>query len=344
MRILLTVDPEIPVPPQLYGGIERIVDGLACGLRTRGHKVGLLAHPDSECPVDYFQAWTGRASNKVADSLRNTVALLRSVRTFRPDVLHSFSRLCYLLPLLPTRLLKIMSYQRHTGGLRNSLASRFGGSHFVFTACSEHIAGQGRQWGGRWVAIPNFVNTEYYRFMPTVPPDAPLVFLGRIERIKGVHSAIAIARAAGRKLVIAGNTVTTGPDAHYFDQEIAPHLDRKAAEYIGPVNDAQKNELLGRSAALLMPIEWDEPFGIVMVEALACGTPVIAFPRGSVPEVVRDGLTGFKCGTIAESAAAVPRLAGVDRTACRRDAEERFSQRVIVKAYEDLYREMAGNA
>src|SRR5258708_26781289 len=106
MRILFSVDPEIPVPPKLYGGIERIVDGLIAELRSRGHKVGLLAHPDSGCSTDFFRSWPGPASNELSDSVRNTLALLRAVRAFKPDVLHSFSRLGYMLPLLPTRLPK----------------------------------------------------------------------------------------------------------------------------------------------------------------------------------------------------------------------------------------------
>jgi glycosyltransferase involved in cell wall biosynthesis len=212
-----------------------------------------------------------------------------------------------------------------------------GGTRFAFTACSEFIAAQGRKWGGRWVAIPNFVNTESYRFVPTVPADAPLAFLGRLERIKGVHNAVAIAREAGRKLIIAGNKVQGGPDANYFDREIAPHIDGKVIEYVGPVNDAQKNDLLGRSAALLMPIEWEEPFGIVMVEAMACGTPVIAFSRGSTTEVVRDGVNGFLSANTAVAVQNVHAISLIDRRAVRKDCEERFSQHVIVSGYEELY-------
>src|SRR5438552_230544 len=111
MRILFSIDPEIPVPPKLYGGIERVVDGLIMELRSRGHTVGLLAHPDSECAVDFFQGWRGHTSNTLSDSLRNTFTLLHAARAFQPSLLHSFSRLGYMSPLLPTGLPKVMSYQ-----------------------------------------------------------------------------------------------------------------------------------------------------------------------------------------------------------------------------------------
>lgn len=340
MTVLLTVDPEIPVPPKLYGGIERIVDGLIAGLRLHGHSIGLIAHRDSKCVVDFFRPWPGRKSNLITDSLRNTIALLQAVRKLKPDVLHSFSRLGYLLPLLPTHLPKIMSYQRQTGGSRNRIAARLGGKRFVFTGCSEYIAAQGRQWGGTWRAIPNFVDTDFYRFEPAVAPDAPLVFLSRVERIKGAHKAIEIAQRAQRRLIIAGNRVSEGGGAAYWEKEIAPRIGQDAIEYIGPVNDTKKNEVLGKAAALLVPIEWDEPFGIVFVEAFACGTPVISCPRGALPEIVRNGKDGFLVGSIEEGVKAVEQIRTISRSACRQRVEALFSQKTVVSAYEALYQDL----
>src|SRR5262249_17250291 len=118
MRVLLTVDPEIPVPPRLYGGIERIVDGLATELRCRGHQVGLVGHQESTCPVNYFQPWPLARASRCLEHWRQLRALMSAVREWRPDVVHSFSRLAYLAPLLATRQRTIMSYQRHTGGPR----------------------------------------------------------------------------------------------------------------------------------------------------------------------------------------------------------------------------------
>jgi glycosyltransferase involved in cell wall biosynthesis len=179
------------------------------------------------------------------------------------------------------------------------------------------------------------VEVERYLPQTNVAADAPLVFLGRLERIKGVHHAIAIARAAGRRLVIAGNRVEQ--DGGYFDSEIAPRLDGLRTHWIGPCDDKQKNELLGAAAALLMPVEWDEPFGLVMIEALACGTPVIGFPRGGVTEIVRDGKNGFLCRDVKEAVLAVGRLGSLDRREARRDCEMRFAAERFVEDYERLY-------
>jgi glycosyltransferase involved in cell wall biosynthesis len=345
MRILLTVDPEIPVPPPLYGGIERIVDGIATELRLRGHKVGMVAHPDSTCPVERLFTWPGPSSGGLRNGVANAFALLGAVRRFRPDVVHSFSRLGYLLPLLALRVPAIMSYQRHTGGRKLALAQALGGRSFQFTALSEFIVDMGRRGGGRWSVVPNFTDTGFYRFVPEVPPDAPLVFLSRIERIKGAHTAIEIARRSGRRLVIAGNRVETGEGPEYWRREIEPKLAPGKVDFVGPVNDEQKNALLGGAAAMLVPIEWDEPFGIVFAEALACGTPVISCPRGALPEIVLPGEHGFLVNSVEEGVAAVRDLPRISRAACRARCEALYSRHGVVGEYESLYRRLvAGDA
>jgi glycosyltransferase involved in cell wall biosynthesis len=138
--------------------------------------------------------------------------------------------------------------------------------------------------------------------------------------------------------VLAGNV----PPDHqrFFDAEIRPCLDGDRVAYVGAVDDTAKSELLSGAAALLMPIQWEEPFGVVMAEALACGTPVIGLARGAVPEVVEPGVTGYVCGDLEALIAAVADLRVLDRTACRRAAERRFSQTMLVDAYETLYREL----
>jgi glycosyltransferase involved in cell wall biosynthesis len=265
------------------------------------------------------------------------------------DVVHSFGRLAALLPILPRRQLpKIQSYQRD-GVPWSSVARavRLAGSSLVFTGCSSSVyrhRSRDRVLGGEWRTIFNCVDVAMYTLRRSVAADAPLVFLGRLDPIKGAHDAIAIARGAGRRLVIAGNRVTQGPDAGYFEEQIAPHLDDVRVRYVGPVDDAQKNQLLGEAAALLMPIGWEEPFGIVMAEACACGTPVVAFARGSVAEVVRDGVNGFACGSVDEAIAAVGSLDRLDRRAVRADCEARFAGSVIAGAYESLYQELIDRA
>jgi glycosyltransferase involved in cell wall biosynthesis len=344
MRILLTADPELPVPPKTYGGIERIVADLARGLRRRGHFVGLAAHPDSSAEVERFYPWPASVSRGAWTTLRNSRALRRAVIDFRPDVLHSFSRLMYLLPLLPTRLPKVMSYQRQPSPRTTRWARRLARGSLTFTGCSEHICRSGRRAGGRWEAIPNFVDPERYSFRSAVPADAPLVFLSRVEPIKGADLAIEVARRAGRRLVIAGNRFENGENGRYWGERIEPHLSRGVVEYVGPVDDRQKDELLGGAAAMLVPVQWEEPFGIVFAEALACGTPVISCPRGALPEIVRDGREGFLSESVEGLVEAVARLATIDRAACRERVEMTFSADVVVGRYEELYRSVSPEA
>lgn len=337
MRLLLTADPFIPVPPTGYGGIERIVDALLRHYRATGHAVALLAHPASTAAADHQFSWPAPGAGGTLAALRNSLTLKRAVRAFRPDVVHSFSRLGYVLPLLLSRQPVLMSYQRHTGGRQISWASRLGGRSLQFTGCSEFICRLGRPVGGRWTAVPNFVELEKFTFVARVPADAPLVFLSRLDEIKGPDTAIAIARAARRRLILAGNRAESGPQRTFFEREIAPWIGRDGIEWVGEVGDVQKNALLGSAAALLVPIRWDEPFGIVFAEALACGTPVITCPRGATPEIVRPDTTGFLVDSIDAGVAAIARVAALDRRACRHDAEQRFSVRSAAEHYLGIY-------
>ena len=169
-------------------------------------------------------------------------------------------------------------------------------------------------------------------------PDAPLVFLSRVERIKGAHTAIAACRQAGRRLIIAGNHADDdSANGRYWREEIAPHLGRDRIEYAGEVNDAQKDALLGRAAALIVPIEWEEPFGIVFAEALACGTPIISCRRGALPEIVVDGIHGFLSENLEQVIDSISRIQSLDRQKCRERAVTAFSAEANVAKYEELY-------
>ncbi len=336
MKILLTADPELPVPPKLYGGIERIVDLLVTGLQTRGHTVGLLAHKDSTSLATQLFPWPSLRSQHKLDALRNTADLWSVVQQFQPDLVHSFSRVLYLLPLLSSRLPKIMSYQRRPSEGSVRWGAKLAGDSLTFTGCSDHICQQGRAVGGIWHTVHNCVELEKYTFQPTIAPDAPLVFLSRVERIKGVHTAIAAARSTKRRLLIAGNHGKTGEEGRYWQAEILPQLGDEI-EYIGPVNDEQKNLLLGQAAALVVPIEWEEPFGIVFAEALACGTPVISRPLGALPEIVRHGTDGYLVNNLAEACTAIQNLPNINRRNCRQRCEQHFSASVILDQYEKLY-------
>jgi glycosyltransferase involved in cell wall biosynthesis len=339
VRILLTADPELPVPPKLYGGIERIIDVLVRKLVGRGHEVALCAHGDSTTPAHALYAWPSVRSRGFLASVANLKALRTAYREWAPDIVHSFGRLAYLAPILPTSTPKIMSYQRDPSLRTTRWARRLSRGTLTFTGCSENICRLGRRGGGRWTAIHNCVETDRLEFREQVASDAPLVFLSRIERIKGTHTAIAIAKKAGRRLVIAGNHGSEGEAGEYWRAEIEPQLGRDGVEYVGPVDDVAKNQLLGHAAAMVVPIEWEEPFGIVFAESLACGTPVVSCARGALPEIVDDGVHGFLIGSVEEGVAAVGRLGEISRRACRDRAEACFSADAIVGRYEFLYAE-----
>ncbi|MDB5205609.1 MAG: glycosyltransferase family 4 protein, partial [Flavisolibacter sp.] len=279
MKILLTADPEIPVPPKLYGGIERIIDDLVNGYVTRGHDVTLLAHAESKVPCRLI-SWKGTQSTGFRNTLLHTGQLFSQVLKDKYDVVHSFSRLGYLTPLLPLNVPKIMSYQREptVSQIKKAVQLAKKGT-LAFTGCSNYISNQIKPYAEAFT-VYNCVPIDRYNFSETVADDAPLTFLGRIEPIKGTHLAVEIANRSNRRLIIAGNIPEEG--RLYFEEKIKPFLNDRI-QYVGPVNDQQKNEILGQSAAFLMPIQWNEPFGIVMAEAMACGTPVLGFPFGSVP-------------------------------------------------------------
>lgn len=332
MRIALTADPELPVPPRLYGGIERIIDLLATELSHRGHQVTLFAHPESTAQADLIP-WPGRSSRSPADTLRNAATLLKHVSRTPFDLIHSFSRIAYLLPLLPLPIPKLMSYQRPISRRSVRWAHGLSRGTLDFTAISRWMI-QPVADIGRWHLVPNGVSLATYPFVADPGPDAPLMFLGRVEAIKGPHLAIELARRTGLPLVIAGNVPAEHQD--WFDAKIAPHLDAQI-RYVGPVDDQRKAELLGRARALLMPILWDEPFGIVMAEAMACGTPVIGLRRGSVPEVVEQGVSGWVVNDLEAMAEAIRQLPLLQRQSCRQRVERCYGEVAIADAYLDLY-------
>jgi glycosyltransferase involved in cell wall biosynthesis len=333
LKIALTADPEIPVPPTLYGGIERIIDILINGLTQMGHEVTLFAHPESRVPCNLIK-WKGLNSQKPSDTIRNTITLFSHIKKGNFEIIHSFSRLAYLSPLLPSRLPKIMSYQREPSIQQIKKAvqlSRKG--TLCFTGCSHYITDKIKPFAPART-VYNCVPIQKYQFRDTISDDAPLVFLGRIEPIKGTHLAVEAAKKSKKKLIIAGNIPKEG--ITYYKEKIEPFLSDDIM-YIGPVNDMQKNEILGNALAFLMPIQWNEPFGIVMAEAMACGTPVIGFPYGSVPEVVEEGINGFICDDLGDMVQKINLVNSLSRSRVRAIAEKRFSDTAIVADYLSLY-------
>jgi glycosyltransferase involved in cell wall biosynthesis len=340
MRILLVMDPFIKVPPDHYGGIERVVADLADGYVARGHDVTLWAAPGSRTAARLKTfgregEWTRWSNARNVATL--TSWLVREAGAF--DVIHNFGRLAYLTSVLRRDVPKVQTYMRPVNPRNIGLTERAGARRLRFTAVSDAIRRTGAPGGGRWSVIYNCARPSLYT--PRFDVDAataPLVFLGRLERCKGAHTAIAVARAVRRPLMIAGNISTLPDERDYFERDVRPHVDGVLVRYIGPVRDAAKNELLNTAAALLSPVEWEEPFPVIIPEALLCGTPVVAFRRGGMPEGIDHGRTGFLCDDAAGMAACVGRLPSIDRRACRAEGERRFSDAAIIGEYLDLYR------
>ena len=332
------MDPGILIPVTGYGGHERLVEMFAKEYLALGHKVELLVTTGSYiygCKV-YDLGKAGFPPEK-KDSRKAIFTawkfLYKNGRSY--DLIHNFGRLLYLLPVWNQAVRKVMTYGREITGSNVNKLLKLPHKKIVFTGCSSSLISRSGA-RGVWKTVYNAIEFSKYNLREKLVDDAPLIFLGRIERIKGCHTAITVAKATGSQLVIAGNVSSLPEEVKYFEEEIKPQIDGKQIMYIGQVNDVQKNEWLGKSKALLMPIEWNEPFGIVMIEAMACGTPVIAFTLGSVAEVVEEGVTGFKVTNENEMIAAIKHLETFDRAACRLRAAERFDVKIIAKQYLDF--------
>ena len=335
MKILIIMDPGILIPVSGYGGHERLVEMFAKEYNRLGHDVHLLITDGSHVP-NCTTHGLGRAGFPPAKKDANKAIftawkfLWKHRKEF--DIIHNFGRLIYLLPIWNSKVKKIMTYGREITGSNINKLLKLPHKNIVFTGCSNNLISRSGA-KGNWHAVYNAIDFSTYQLKEEIDSNAPLIFLGRIEKIKGCHTAIAIAKQTNNQLIIAGNISPLEKEKKYFNEEIQPHIDGVQIKYIGQVNDKQKNEWLGKSKALLMPIEWNEPFGIVMIEAMACGTPVIAFNRGSVTEVVDENITGFKVENKIEMVDAVNKVNYLSRAACREKSEERFDVKVIAQQY-----------
>ncbi|MDX1440811.1 MAG: glycosyltransferase [Rubricoccaceae bacterium] len=338
LKVVITADPFLPVPPRHYGGIERIIDLLVRGLVDRGHDVTLICHSDSEVPCAVVR-YPRIPLDSPLSAFRHACCVTAAIMGKGYDIVHNFGRLAYLTCLLPFSPPILMTYQRRITPRAVVMATRLSRGNLTLCAVSERMV-SGLRYLGDWHVVYNAVPERIFEPRNEFDANAPLLFLGRIEHIKGTHLAIEVASRSRRRLIIAGNVPESEEHRRYFRERISPAIDGEHISYIGPVDDKAKAKLLQRGAALLMPILWDEPFGIVMAEALACGTPVIGLNRGSVPEVVDHGITGFVCDSTAEMVTAVSRLEEIDRTKCRHSMESRFSAKVLVDSYESIYRRM----
>lgn len=341
MKIAVLAPPWLPVPPTGYGGIESVVSLLCERLVHRGHQVTLFAAPGSRSSASVHEVLElchpdeiGRAlyeADHVARVFRAVEDAARSHHGF--DVIHDHSG--FMALAMADRIATPLVHTLH--GPFEPATSRFYRQH----ADKAHIvaisqAQRASAPPGVPIAevIPNPIDVAAWPFQPD--KDNYLLWLGRMHETKGPHRAIAAAREAGVPLVLAG-PVQTGQES-FFQAEVAKHVDGDRVRYVGEVGGRHKADLIAHARALLMPITWNEPFGMVMVEALSCGTPVISFAQGAATEIVREGVTGFLVRDEQAMGAAVARLPELDPRNCRADVARRFSVDQVAAAYEGAYR------
>jgi glycosyltransferase involved in cell wall biosynthesis len=335
MRIGLISTPWTPVPPTLYGGIELVVDRLATGIQRAGHDVLLFTTGESTCPVP--KGWVlehaeGQRIGMCVPELRHVMAAYEAVADC--DIVHD-----------------------HTV-MGPSYSDRFPGLPVVTTIHGEFNDEMTDIYRRVTERVPLIAISHAQRKpAPHIPiarvihhgldaSDFPFgdgsggycLFLGRMSPDKGAHRAIEAAKKAGVPLKMAAK-MREAWEFEYFDANVKPHLSQDV-QYLGEVPHEEKLELLAGARALLFPIRWNEPFGMVMIEALACGTPVLAFPEGAAPEVVEDGRTGFLCHDETDMAEAIDRVGELDRRTCRAAVEGYFSTERMVNEHLALFEEV----
>jgi glycosyltransferase involved in cell wall biosynthesis len=325
------------VPPPTYGGIELVVSRLTDELVRRGHEVTLFASGDSQTLAN-LKAVCPRALRldpNVKEYAVYEMLILSQVyqQAAEFDIIHSHMGIS-ALPFA-SFVQKPTVHTLHGSFTTDNTHAYTHHRHQAYVSISDAQRTVDLNYSG---TVYNGIEPLDYSFVaqPQEPPY--LAFLGRFSQEKGPHHAIAIAKQTGLQLKMAGKVDAV--DSEFFNLEIAPHLDGKQIQYLGEINHKEKVELLGNAAITLFPITWQEPFGLVMIESMATGTPVIAMSLGSVPEVIADGETGFVCQTYEEMAAKIPQALKLNRQWCREYVENTFSVTQMVDGYEAVYKKI----
>lgn len=338
LRVGLIAPPWLSIPPTSYGGTENVINDLALGLLAAGHDVVLYATGDSTCPVPLRWTYETARPDRLGEAVVELHHLLDAYDSLHDvDIIHDHTIVGPVLAASASSSATIPVVTTCHGPFDEELRPTYRriARRVPLIAISHHQAA---------TAGPIPITAVIHH---GVDPDRIpvghgegdyVVFLGRMAPGKGVDVAARVARAAGVPLKIAAK-MRQPAEREYFEHRVRPLLG-PGVQYLGEVGGAGKLELLGRARALLNPIRWDEPFGMVMIESLACGTPVIASPHGSVPEIVEDGITGHVAATEVDLADALGRVGELDRTACRKAVETRFSARRMVDDHIALYQRL----
>ena len=337
MRIAQVAPLYESVPPALYGGSERVVSWLTEELVALGHDVTLFASGDSRTSAKLFPACAKALWRDISirETLPHHVLLAEQVlrRSSDFDIVHFHCDYVHLplVHLLSAPAITTMHGLIHAPDHLN-LFHAFPKARLVAISERQKQPIPEASWCG---TVPHGMPPELHSFVAT--PEEYLLFLGRISPDKGIERAIEIAKRSKRRLKIAAKIYEE--DRAYFTQTIKPLLDGLQIDFLGEVGGQLKNDLIGKACGLLFPIEWQEPFGLVLIEALACGTPVVAWNRGSIPEIIEHGVHGYVVDSIDDAVDAVNNLSRINRTCCRSHFNQCFTTQKMAQRYLKIYQQ-----
>ncbi len=336
MHIAMVAPPWFSIPPEAYGGIEEVVAGLTRALVARGHLVTLVGAGPDETPARFLRTYREPPSDRLGDpvpEILHAAAAARLIAGLDADVVHDHT-LAGPLTALGRRIPTVATMHGPVEGETAEYYRQLGDAvSLVAISAAQRASAPDLNWVG---TVGNGLDVESYPFRED--KEDWVLFVGRFVEDKGAHLAIDAARAAGRHIKLAGK-VNQPAEQEYFEQAVRPRLGPDT-EYVGEVDAAGKRELYAAAACLLFPIRWPEPFGMVMIEAMACGTPVVALRSGSVPEVVVDGTTGVICESTGELTAGIAQAERLRAADCRAHVAEHFSLTAMAEGYEKVYRKL----
>jgi glycosyltransferase involved in cell wall biosynthesis len=340
VKIGIIAPPWLPVPPPAYGGTESMLDRLARGLVEAEHEVLLFTTGDATCPVPRAHILERAETIRMGNSVPEVRHVFHAYQALADcDVIHDHTLVGPIYSQrFPDRTVVTTNHGPFSDELNDVYAAM---AHRVpVIAISHHQAGRARR--DMWLAGVIHHGIDAVGYPVGAGDGGYLLFLGRMAPEKGARRAAQIARAAGRRLLIAAK-MREPLEQRYFEDEVRPLLG-DGIDYVGEVGPERRNELLAGAEALLNPIRWAEPFGLVMIEALACGTPVLAFREGAAPEIVEHGVTGFLCADEDDMTARIGDIPELDRSACRAAAQGPFSMQRMVADHVAVYEQLLSGA
>ena len=339
LRIVVVAPPYFELPPEGYGGIEAVVADLVQGLVARDHDVTVIGAGRGKLPAEFIHTFEEPPSAEVGTVLPEILHAIAAAHVVDElvagggvDVVHDHTAAGPLLARRWRTPVVVTAHGPVVGPWLDYYKHISVDSHLVAISDAQRRSAPGLRWAGR---VHNGVVPDEFPYAEA--KEDFTLWLGRYNADKAPHLAIDAARAAGLPIVLAGKC-TEEPEKEFFEAEVRPRLGADVT-VAGAVGFAEKTDLLSRARCLLFPLQWDEPFGMVLIEAMVCGTPVVSLPRGAVPEVVVDGVTGLVCAGLDELPEALHAVRDIDPAACRRHVEEHFTMAATTAGYEEIYRQ-----